>query len=257
MIHLVGQTKGGVGKTILANHVLPSLTDSALVIEIDNNNISSIYTASEKIKGITLQTNQKSLEQAIVEAELSSLDGNIIIDAGGGDDSIKVIEALMAAKLDCTVWLPITPDQEILLNAKELVSKIGKTYPINLVFSRFSNLKDDFYFIFGDETQAPNLQFLAPFAHVLQIPMKNIFSKAKQRSTTVWDLATIFGEIDPQDLKRSWQNEYANAADKVSAKELYIQRRAILWLQDEATEYLNAVKNSLQTTKDFLKTIQS
>lgn len=256
MIHVAAQTKGGVGKTTLSNHVLPFLTDAALVIEIDNNNISNIYNASEKIKGISLQTNQKSLEQAIVEAELSSIDGNVIIDAGGGDDSIKVIEALMAAKLDCTVWLPITPDQEILQNARGLISKVGKTYPINLVFSRFYDLRSDYYFIFGDETQKEDLSFLTPFTNILQLPLKNIFSKAKQRATTVWDLATIFGDIDPQELKKNWQNEYAAAANKAEAKELYMQRRAVLWLQDEAQEYLNTVKHSLQTTKDFLKSLQ-
>ncbi|MDD4505855.1 MAG: hypothetical protein PHE60_05765 [Sulfurospirillaceae bacterium] len=257
MLHLLSQTKGGVGKSTISNHILPSLTGSSLIIEIDNNNVSSIYSSSSKIRGVTLKTDKKSIEQAIVEAELNSLDSNIIIDAGGGDDSLKVIEALMAAKLECTVWLPITPDAEALTNLQHIVQKVGKTYPINLVFSRFSKLKEDYYFIFGDETQSANLQFLAPFANILQVPIKNIFSKAKQRATTVWDLATIFGDKDPQMLKKEWQNEYANATDKVAAKELYMQKRAVMWLQDEAQEYLGAVKNSFQSTKDFIKTIQS
>ena len=43
MINVTVGQKGGVGKTTISNHILPYLTNSNVITEIDNNNFSSIY----------------------------------------------------------------------------------------------------------------------------------------------------------------------------------------------------------------------
>ena len=86
MINVIVNGKGGVGKTTTANHVLPYLTESTEIIEIDNNNFSSIYANSKAITGKTIRTNKKDIENALAEADFDTLDHNIIIDCGGGDD---------------------------------------------------------------------------------------------------------------------------------------------------------------------------
>jgi cellulose biosynthesis protein BcsQ len=207
MINVIVNGKGGVGKTTTANHVLPYLTESTEIIEIDNNNFSSIYTNSKAITGKTIRTNKKDIENALAEADFDTLDHNIIIDCGGGDDSEKVITAIKNIGLECEFWMPLMPDfetVEVLKNTKKL---IGNEYKINLILNNFGNLESDFWFIFGSKDYGfdANLDFLDEFDNVIKVPNSSLFSIAKAYQTTVLDLAQISKGYELNEAKVAWR----------------------------------------------------
>lgn len=207
--------KGGTGKTTNANHCLPYLTSSSIVVEIDNNNFSSIYSNSQKINGKTVSTKQSDLEKAIDDADFDSFENNIIIDAGGGEDSIKVIKAIKAVGLKVKYWIPLMPDFEtigVLKNTRELIEDAET----NLILSNFRNLEEDFWFIFGSEEYGiePNLSILKHFTNTYQVPNSNLFGIAKTYKTTVWDLALIQSSYSLEKIKKEWREQGREAYHK-------------------------------------------
>ncbi len=215
MINVIVNGKGGVGKTVNANHVLPFLTSSSIVVEIDNNNFSSIYSNSQQIDGKTVTTKQNDLEKAIDDADFDGYKKNIIIDAGGGEDTKKVIKAIQAVGLKVVYWLPLMPDFEtigVLRSTRELIGNDK----CNLILSNFRDLKEDFWFIFGSEEYGiePNIGILEHFDNSYQVPNTNLFGIAKAYKTTIWDLALIHTGYNLEVIKKEWREQGREAYHK-------------------------------------------
>lgn len=215
MINVIVNGKGGVGKTVNANHVLPFLTSSSIVVEIDSNNFSSIYSNSKQIDGKTVTTKQNDLEKAIDDADFDGWEKNIIIDAGGGDDTKKVIKAIQAVGLNVVYWIPLMPDFEtigVLKNTRELIGNDK----CNLIFSNFRDLKEDFWFIFGSEEYGieANIGILEHFDNSYQVPNTNLFGIAKVYKTTIWDLALIHTGYNLEGAKKEWREHGREAYHK-------------------------------------------
>jgi cellulose biosynthesis protein BcsQ len=89
-------TKGGVGKSNLAYHVATAILNDFRLLEIDDNNQTSlIFNDSEVLKKRVISVDTKSGEDAFSDALFAitqNSDVDVIIDAGGGNDSKKVIE---------------------------------------------------------------------------------------------------------------------------------------------------------------------
>ena len=192
MINVVINAKGGVGKTTVANHILPYITNSKIVFEIDSSNFSSIYSASSKIEGRTIETTQQGLEDAIDDASFLSLaqQKNILIDTGAGEDSRRTIKALKASGLKCTYWIPIMADMEALHPLYATRELIGDA-ECNLVFSNFRNLEEDFWFIFGDSRHGfdKDFEIFKHFDNMLKVPNTTLFAKVKAFCLTLCTVA--------------------------------------------------------------------
>jgi len=185
---VVLNTKGGVGKTTIAVHMLPYLfrdKGEMTLYHIDNNNKIDYKTKNFKIKQFRInQTND-----AIDEVELNSLvDENKIniIDAGGGDDTKRVLKALSEAMVPVKFIIPIDQNLQSRTNLSQTIEEISTRFPnpeIYVVLSRIFNkneIKKEFISIYGNETfgvsaiDADTLQKIKdfgfmPFWSVLQI----------------------------------------------------------------------------------------
>ena len=241
MVYAATEVKGGVGKTTFSNHILPFLTDSKIVVEIDNSNFSSIYSESKLIKGISLSTAQKEIERAIDEAEFVSDEHGVIIDAGGGDDSLKVIEALKKSGIECEFYLPLAPDFETLAGLEKTLNTIGGNGKVHLVLSRFDsrNLEGDYWFIYGSEEYgvAGNTAILDKFDSIIKVPNTNLMSLAKAMKTTIWDLSLISQSYDFESIKQEWKKE---------GREIFFSKMASHRLSISCHEYLEEVKDGIQ-----------
>ena len=206
LIVIAGQ-KGGLGKTVISNNIIPFLFDAKKIYQIDNNNFQVNNSNSKKIKGFTVKTDKKSLEQAIDEADFASFESTVIIDAGGGDDTTKVINAIQSISLDVEYFLPLTPDPDTLAVLQQTRKLIKNDVKVNLVFSNFRNLNEDFWFIFGSDEYGfvPNLEILNQFDNTFQVPNSPLFAIAKAYQTTLWDLALIHKDYELKEEKQKWR----------------------------------------------------
>ena len=134
-IYTVVSTKGGVGKSVISNSVLSSvlthLGRSFKIFEIDNNNSSNIFSHSAIIKDNTknVKTSDKNIMAEIIFETLSS-DNEIIIDAGGGDDALKVIDIVQGIGEANVKWIiPLNRNlaqqkMQVILFKKLMIQKI-------------------------------------------------------------------------------------------------------------------------------------
>ena len=202
MVLVNASTKGGGGKTTTSTHVLAWLIykgEKINVVEIDNNNVSSVFDNSEIITCKSITTNQKELRLALAEASFDPAQ-NYIIDAGGGDDSLAVIREVIALGEEVEFYIPIMPDRKTLHNVKETVEAIGGNYPIHLILNNFNRgeREEAFWFIFGDEERGfkPNLGILKQFKSVISVPNSKTIGQAEVYGKTVGDVALAEKRLD-------------------------------------------------------------
>jgi len=195
MLRVTVNTKGGGGKTTTSTHVLAYLLyqgEPINVVEIDNNNVSSIFHNSQILVSKSITTDQKELRRALSEAVFDPKQ-EYIIDAGGGDDSLAVIREVIALGEEVEFYIPIQPDRKTLHNVKETVQAIGKDYPIHLILNNFypGERETAFWFIYGDEDNGfeANLAILRQFNSVISVPHSRTIGQAEAFGKTVGDVA--------------------------------------------------------------------
>jgi cellulose biosynthesis protein BcsQ len=164
-IIVVASTKGGEGKSMLSIQKIPLLfqNKNIYVFEVDNNNNSKkLIDNSKKIAFKTFRINDGL--DAIDEVEFNNLtsqdDAVNIIDCGGGDDTLKVLEILKEKDLRGLIYVvPITNSISNVDNALQTIDAIlefDETAKINLVLNRcpsyeFNEIKEKFKALFGNE----------------------------------------------------------------------------------------------------------
>jgi len=216
-------TKGGVGKTIVATQVFPAYFKSVdpnyniNIYELDNNNKSNL--ANTRLNFKTLDLNKA--EDALQEADYN-VDSINIIDVGGGDDAKKVMEYV--GKNDILVdayFIPTLNDYEQVHNIKQtinLIRKVDSTAPIYIVLNKVKSfdtesIKEQFLFIFGStkygidgaleefESDINGMLFMVD-SNIYSI-LKNIYNKSL---SDVLDIAKDY--IDNiREYKAKWRSE--------------------------------------------------
>ena len=191
-------TKGGIGKTSISQNIAPSFLNSGgvKIIEIDNNNNSLLSIAeSKRVSGISLLASGSDLDKAVDVAVLTTFgEGvSIVLDFGGGDDSKRAMEAVSMEVDNLEVWIPLTADFETVRNAIETAKSVPDGVKKVLIFSNFTDLKEDFWFIFGSEELGiePNLSIFDYLDETIEVPRSRLFGLAKLYRTTLLDLLDI------------------------------------------------------------------
>ena len=153
-------TKGGVGKSTIAWHLMPTIFPNCSILEIDNNNISNIYSKSELIarsESITLNECNSRLEEISFELLDTSSSGVLIIDCGGGDDTVTVLKQVKELALDELADVTyIVPVMNSLSQAKNAIDMSVYLADKRVIFAlnnitSFQTIQKDWVFWFGDE----------------------------------------------------------------------------------------------------------
>ncbi|MDX9743909.1 MAG: hypothetical protein RBT59_08840 [Arcobacteraceae bacterium] len=157
-IRAIVGTKGGVGKSVLAFDVLPTIVKNPVVFEIDSNNNTSL--SNSKIKSQNF--NVKKIDLAVDKMDLNLMSANdedLIIDVGAGQDTREFLKAIRDEDFELEFYLPMNDDFEQFDNIQDTIKLIKESSPksiINLVLNRCHSaekeeVKVQFLNIFGNE----------------------------------------------------------------------------------------------------------
>jgi hypothetical protein len=164
-VYVVVSTKGGEGKTFLSLQVLPILflNKNIYIFEVDNNNNSKkMIDNSQKIsfKSFKIDDGLDAMDEIEFNNMITQNDSVNIIDAGGGDDTLKLLKILKEKELfGLTYIVPLSNSISNVDNALQTINVIldfDKDAKINLVLNRcpsfdFENIKFKFKSFFGND----------------------------------------------------------------------------------------------------------
>lgn len=263
---VVVSTKGGPGKTTISRHVLPSLfigqNKTIRVHELDNNNNKAyegettfLPPKNSEIEFYTMKARGNEAENAIFDISFDheeTKDIINIIDAGGGDDSLQVLNTLKNIEFENLNYIiPINSNKGQILNALQTISairKIEEDANITVVLNRLNNsketikesIKSQFFEIFKNSTKDKNeLPDGIKLSFVLE---STIFSKVESENEfALSDLYAPYADLidNIQDYKKEWRKE---GKEKYKAKiEKVLEVRETL----ELIESFNPLKETL------------
>ena len=164
-VYIVVSTKGGEGKTYLSLQVLPVLflDKNINIFEVDNNNNSKkMIEKSEKIsfKSFKIDDGLDALDEIEFNNMLSQEGLINVVDAGAGDDTLKLLQILKEKELfGLTYIIPLSNSITNIDNALQTINAIlefDKDAKINLVLNKcpsfdFNEIKFKFKSFFGNE----------------------------------------------------------------------------------------------------------
>ena len=192
-VHVIVQTKGGVGKTTVSGIVatllyLQNENQKINLFEIDDNNNSKINSNYINYQSLKL----KDSEIVIDDIQFSSLsDSNVtnIADVGGGNDTKIVLKKLKEIDLSgLNYYVPVTDNLDEVKNVQDTITLIrdfDKSANINLILNRCFSLEKDeiqkqFINIFGsDDLDIPNQLDNLKVDNIFFFSNSNIFSILK------------------------------------------------------------------------------
>lgn len=217
-VYTVVSTKGGVGKSTISWHVLPAVFQSLgrdfKIFEIDNNNSTNIFSNSKVIANNTknVKTSDKDITAEIIFETLSS-ETEIVIDAGGGDDAIKVIDIVKSVGNANIKWIiPLNRNLAQLKNAMDTYEKIKDKENTLFVLNGYSELakiQEDFIFWYGDKNlNIDSMKKTLKVADELKIPYSSYFEIAEQQSCTLHDLSLIAKQINKETAKKMFFEKF-------------------------------------------------
>lgn len=218
-VFVVANTKGGSGKTNTAFNILPAVLDGCKIIEIDdNNNSSTLYKESKVVidkKSITTKEAEEHLQDVIFDL-MSGDSVDIVIDAGGGNDSLEVLKAIKALDLsayaeEIIYIIPVMNSLLQLNNAKQMIDLLVRqkiVIALNGVYD-MSNIENEWVFWYGSKELD-----IESFVAKLNKDIKTI----KIPHSYLYELATLHKQ-----LLRDFA-EFAYEADQKEAGEILFQK---------------------------------
>jgi len=160
-IKVIANTKGGVGKSVVSSMIMPFVAEGKEIIihEFDNNNQTKIENTSLKFNTIKADKSGDKIDEILFDV-ISEKNITHIIDCGGGNDTIKVLDFLIESDLvGLEYYVPLNADIEQAKNVLDTIKEIkkrDKEAVINLILNRCYSLNEDsikeqFVGIFGSD----------------------------------------------------------------------------------------------------------
>ncbi len=261
MIHIVINSKGGVGKSTLANQILTAYlflknnTKKVQLIEIDDENKDSAIFAKSNI----LDAKQLTTKQLFEIDEIFLDDDDVIIDVGGNVTATKFLNDIQQiGEFNNIVWyIPVMQGMQDTANALDMYYSIKNIdnnaniiFALSNVYSNVNNLDDlqfEFLHFFGNE-------FLnTPFAIPKKIPEYKyiaiqhtpVLNYAKTFAKTILDIAN-----NTKDFKELAKQAKKDGNDTQKRKYLFYNR-----IKNSAINYINTLQDSVFNKLDnYLQT---
>lgn len=248
-IIVIANTKGGVGKSTVAQHVAPFVLGSnkTRILEADTHNESSIAVeASNRVVFSSFKVRGKGVDDVTDEAMISTLADELdtVIDAGAGDDTIETVLAVAKNFKNFEVWIPLDMSFENLRNSIDTAKAVPSGIKKVLLFQNFNHISE-FWAIFGnnDFGVEQNLEFMEYFDETMEIPRSSLFGFAKLYRTTLLDLADIHQTYEFESVKSEWAR---------MPREDFRARMSRHRLSMAAYELLSAVKASRKAVSEWI-----
>jgi len=235
LIAVVG-LKGGVGKTNTAWQVMPAVLQNQgfnfKIFEIDDINNSNFYINSSIVRPetcLTVKTNDKNIVSKIVFETIAG-ENKIVVDGGGGTDSIKTISLVKSIGDDVRkLWLiPFdrNPDNfESAIGAAELIND-----PQNTVFvlNGYSTDKSEFDWFYSKKIE-----------NYIEVPFSSLFHESQKLKYTVYDLALISKTVPKSEIKQILRDKFTK--DGVLDQEQFIEAFNEYLKSEKAAELLDDI----------------
>ena len=197
-VFVVASTKGGVGKTTIATHIMPAVYPGCEILEIDDNNKSNIFVDSESIKkfeSIKVDECKDKLEELTFKL-LEDTDETLVIDCGGGNDTKQILDQIKALNLDelarVTYLVPVMNSFMQAKNAKDMSKLLnGKDtiFILNSVVNK-NSIEEDWIFWFDNSSlgiESYHKKLDNP--RTLSIPASPLFEISALSRKTISDFA--------------------------------------------------------------------
>jgi shikimate kinase len=204
--HILVSTKGGVGKSTIAQQVvLPFLADAdkdskISLIEVDDNNNSSINLKNSQI----VNFENYNVEDGSTESQrkLSEIfnNKNVVIDAGGGNDTKILLQNMSNLQLSslCIFYIPVLKNKANMRNAISAYKDIKESSPesrvvfiLNQVINK-DNLKNEFSYFFGNKELmidgVPKEILKDELVEIVSLENTNVFDYAEDLGLTAYEI---------------------------------------------------------------------
>jgi len=192
-------SKGGVGKSTISYQVLTALAYEMMgqqkvrLIEVDDNNKTDTFNSA-------IFSSQSFRVDKGIDETLKSLfdvlsDEVVVVDAGGGNDSNKVLDSLLSLQMDENIiyFIPVLKNKSGMKNLLDTYNKIREksSSKIVIVLNQAAGKDDDalvneFLYFYGNKELKVNGAFADAYKD------ENIFITYLQ-DTNVYDLSESFG----------------------------------------------------------------
>jgi len=245
---VVANTKGGVGKSTISFHVLPYLLQNFdfAIVEIDNNNKTSSALAqssiSHKITSVNIAIGTKKMEELVIDNIMS--DQITIIDAGGGDDTITIINSLTDQNIakNTLFIIPYFADFAAIANLLSTVQLIRDFDYLVIANNIDTKNENDIMFVSGNEDfEIPN--FSKMFKKFAIIEHSHLFSFAISKKETIVDLAQLAINHNQQSILDFAKKQ--TKSDKEKMLKIYrawkISKQAKNYLEAENLQHLKSL----------------
>jgi hypothetical protein len=215
MYHILASSKGGVGKstisTIIAGYFVTRTGAKIKLIEADDNNeTAQTLKDSQFVQSISFDVANgiDNMQEALFDV---FDDQDIIIDAGGGNDSLKVVKAIGGLGVEDKIvfYIPLLRNKagmKNVLDMYKLIRSFGNSKIVFILNKCLScdekSIENEFKYFFGNEKFAIDgiaKEVLSDDnTAILMIEDSDVFDFAEDYSQPVWEIANTV--IDKQEL---------------------------------------------------------
>jgi hypothetical protein len=242
-LHVVINTKGGVGKTTTSTIVASYLYEKSnkeskiKILEVDdNNNSGAAYCDSEIASFETFNVNVgvDKMQESLFE---TSNGKDIVIDGGGGNDTLNVLEGLSDVGIDseeivCYIpFLDDKADMQNVINTYNRIREIDEDIKIVFIMNRCksvidSEAKEQFQYFFGSDSNKVDKvsedienDKNTVFIHVLET---NAFNIAQDNKITAYEFGTMDFDIKQarKDAKEAGKKDFK---DILAFNKIYLE----------------------------------